>query len=139
MKIDKLIYWFTTGFICLMFFLGGMMYLFNYEMAYTYFNNFGFPTWIIYPLAILKFLGVIVVITRKSLFLKELAYAGFLYDAILAVAAHIVVEDNQFYHGSAVIIATIVSWIYDRKLFGTYQKQLNISKKIYSNNSTNQK
>ncbi|TMM55789.1 DoxX family protein [Maribacter algarum] len=120
MKRDKIIYWTATAIISFLFASGALMYLFNYDYAHQFFISLGFPTWIIYPLAVLKILGPIVILTRNSLFLKELAYAGFLFDAILAVAAHIMVGDGFIYHGLAAIILTIVSWRYDRKLFGAY-------------------
>lgn len=118
MKTNKLIYWIATSIVCFVFFSGGLMYFFNYNYAHSFFVSLGFPIWIIYPLGILKILGPIVVLSRKSLFLKELALAGFLYDAILAVTAHIMVGDGYIYHGIAAILFTIVSWIYDRKVFG---------------------
>lgn len=124
MKKNKIIYWIATGIICLLFLSGGLMYLFNYEYAHQFFIFLGFPTWIIYPLAVLKLLGPLAIITRKSLFLKELAYAGFLFDAILAVTAHIMVGDGYIYHGFAAIIFTIISWVYDRRIFGQYQQTL---------------
>ena len=118
MNTDKIIYWAATGILCFVFFAGGLMYFFNYDHAHGFFVSLGFPTWIIYPLGILKILGPIVVLSRKSLFLKELALAGFLYDAILAVTAHLMVGDGYIYHGIVAIVFTVVSWIYDRKLFG---------------------
>ncbi len=124
MKKDKIIYRTTTAIICFLFASGALMYIFNYDYAHQFFITLGFPTWIIYPLAVLKLLGPIAIITRKSLFLKELAYAGFLYDAILAVAAHIMVGDGFIYHGIVAIVLTIVSWIYDRKLFGKYTQTI---------------
>ena len=124
MKKDKIIYRIATAIICFLFASGALMYIFNYDYAHQFFVSLGFPTWIIYPLAVLKLLGPIAIITRKSLFLKELAYAGFLFDAILAVAAHIMVGDGFIYHGIAAIIMTIVSWIYDRKLFGKYTQTI---------------
>lgn len=120
MKKNKIIYWVTTGLLCFLFFAGAMMYLFNYERAHGFFINLGFPTWIIYPLAALKILGVIAILTKKSNFLKELAYAGFLFDAILALAAHIMVSDGEYAPAIAALIFTILSWTYDRKVFGKY-------------------
>ncbi len=124
MKNNKIIYWIATAIICFLFGSGALMYFFNYDYAHQFFVSLGFPTWIIYPLAVLKILGPIAILTRKSLFLKELAYAGFLFDAILAVAAHIMVGDGFIYHGIAAIIMTTVSWIYDRKVFGNYTQKI---------------
>lgn len=116
MKKDKIIYWVATGFLCLVFLFSAGMYLFAYERASGFFVNLGFPTWLIYPLAALKILGVIAILTKKSKFLKELAYAGFLFDATLALAAHSVAQDGEYAPAIVALIATIVSWIFDRKL-----------------------
>lgn len=120
MKKDKIIYWSATALLCLLFFGGAMMYIFNYPRAEGFFINLGFPTWIIYPLATLKLLGIIAILTKKSKFLKELAYAGFLYDSILALAAHLMVNDGEYLPAIISIILTTISWIYDRKSFGPY-------------------
>ncbi len=126
MRREKIIYWGATGIISFLFASGALMYFFNYDYAHQFFISLGFPTWIIYPLAVLKILGPIAILTRKSLFLKELAYAGFLFDAILAVAAHLMVGDGFIYHGFAAIILTIVSWRFDRKLFGEYVQKITV-------------
>ncbi|TPN84739.1 DoxX family protein [Aquimarina algicola] len=129
MKKNKIIYWITTSLLCLLFFSGAMMYFFNYERASGFFTSLGFPTWIIYPLAILKVLGVLVILIKKSNFLKELAYAGFLYDAILALAAHIMVKDGEYLPAIISIVLLTLSWIYDRKVFGKYtQTKLSTNK-----------
>lgn len=117
MKTNKIIYWLATGFLTLVFLFSASMYLFNYERASGFFINLGFPTWLIYPLAVLKIGGIVAIISKKSKFLKELAYAGFLFDAILALVAHIKVADGEFAPAAIAIIAVVISWIYDRKVF----------------------
>ena len=120
MKKDKTIYWISTGLLCALFTMGAMMYIFNYPRAEGFFISLGFPTWIIYPLATVKIIGPITILTRKSNFLKELAYAGFLFDAILAFFAHLMVSDGEYLFSIIALILTITSWIYDRKVFGKY-------------------
>jgi len=120
MKKNKIIYWIATGLMSAIFLFSASMYLFTYERASDFFINLGFPTWLIYPLAILKILGVVAVLTKKSKFLKELAYAGFLFDAILALVAHLVVSDGEHMAAVLAIIFTITSWSFDRKVFGNY-------------------
>ncbi|CAM1345058.1 DoxX family protein [Tenacibaculum amylolyticum] len=120
MNTNKTIYWISTGLLSMLFIMGAMMYIFNYPRAESFFINLGFPTWIIYPLAFLKIIAPIVILTRRSLFLKELAYAGFLFDAILAFFAHLMVLDGEYLFSILATIFTIISWIYDRKVFGNY-------------------
>ena len=128
MKRNKIIYWIATGLLCALFFAGALMYFLNYPRAEAFFVNLGFPTWIIYPLATLKILGVIMILTKKSIFLKELAYAGFLFDAILALVAHLMVNDGEHMPAVISIILIIVSWVYDRKVFGSYIQHSDVPK-----------
>lgn len=118
MKLNKIIYWIATGLLSALFIMGALMYLFNYPRAESFFLSLGFPTWIIYPLAILKILGPIAILTRKSILLKELAYAGFIFDAILAFSAHWMVRDGEYIFAILATVFTILSWLYDRKVFG---------------------
>ena len=46
------------------------------------------------PLEIAKLLGVAAVLSNVSLFLKNLAYAGFFYHLLLALSAHVAAGDG---------------------------------------------
>ncbi len=120
MKKNRIIYWIATGLMSAIFLFSASMYLFTYEQVSGFFINLEFPTWLIYPLAILKILGVVAVLSKRSKFLKELAYAGFLFDAILALAAHLVVSDGEHMAAVLAILFTTTSWFFDRKVFGNY-------------------
>ncbi|WP_055447031.1 DoxX family protein [Lacinutrix mariniflava] len=118
MKTNKTIYWIATGLLCALFIMGAMMYIFNYPRAESFFISLGFPTWIIYPLATLKILGPLTILSRKSLFLKELTYSGFIFDATLAFFAHLMVADGEYLFSILALTFTTISWVYDRKVFG---------------------
>lgn len=122
MNKTKIIYWISTGLMIALFMMSALMYLFNYPKAEGFFINLGFPTWLIYPLAILKIIGNIVILTKFSIFLKELAYAGFLFDAILALLAHLIVADGEHIPALIGIILISFSWFFDRKVFGSYSQ-----------------
>jgi pheromone shutdown protein TraB len=114
----KIIYWIATGLMSIVFLFSAGMYLSNYEMVTGFFKNLGFPTWLVYPMAILKILGVVAVISKKSNFLKDLAYSGFLYNGILALASHVIAKDGGYMMSLVAVIATCFSWFFDKKLFG---------------------
>ncbi|MEO1518925.1 MAG: DoxX family protein [Bacteroidota bacterium] len=124
MKKNQIIYWTATGIMSFMFIAGGLMYFFQYEHPHGHFINLGFPVWLIYPLAVLKILGVVAILTKKSSFLKELAYAGFLYDVLLAFVAHIMIGDEEYLPALVAMIVISISWIYDRKVFGAYTQRI---------------
>ncbi|MFT5846214.1 DoxX family protein [Psychroserpens sp.] len=88
MKINKIIYWIATILLSLIFLYSAQMYLFKTEMVEGFFEALNFPTYIIIPLAVVKILGVIMILWRKSNWLTEWAYAGFFFDLVLATAAH---------------------------------------------------
>lgn len=93
------------------------MYLTNYEMIEGAFKGFGFPTWIIYPLAYAKILGVLAVwIPGIPRWLKEWAYAGFFFDALLAFGAHHYVNDGgELFSILALVFVTVSRFFWDRK------------------------
>ncbi len=114
---DRIIYWIATGLMCLVFAFSAANYLLQTEMIAGFYVALGFPTWLIYPSAIAKILGIIAVLSKKSPFLKEWAYAGFFFDAALALSAHLIAGDGAFAFALLALIATIVSRIYDGKLY----------------------
>ena len=71
---------------------------------------------IIYPLAATKILGLIAILTKKSKNLEEWAYAGFFFDFVLAISAHLVVNDGEFAAALIAIVLLLISYIYNKKL-----------------------
>lgn len=119
MNKNKIVYWGSTGLLCLMMTASASMYFLKYEQVSEVFVQLGFPTFIIYPLAVAKLLGVIAILSRKSIFLKNLAYAGFFYDFVLAAGAHLAVGDGQA--GGAVVALVLLGLSYffeDKALAG---------------------
>jgi hypothetical protein len=114
----KIIYWIATGLMSVVFLFSAGMYLTNYEMVTGFFKNLGFPTWLVYPMAILKILGVVAIISKKSNFLKDLAYSGFLFNGLLALASHMIAKDGGYIMSLLALLTTCVSWFFDKKLFG---------------------
>lgn len=74
------------------------------------FTSLGFPTYIIYPLAIAKILGLIAIWTGRSRTLKEWAYAGFFFDFVLAASAHLQIADGDHMAALIAIVLLLVSY-----------------------------
>jgi len=85
-------------------------------MVVGFFKHLGYPTYLIYPLATVKILAVVAILSRKSAFLKEWAYAGIFFDVILAFTAHTVVDGGGTM-ALAGIILVIVSRFLDGRVF----------------------
>ncbi|NND52211.1 MAG: DoxX family protein [Flavobacteriaceae bacterium] len=71
----------------------GLWYFVCYEDLVIYFESYGYPVYLIYPLAILKIAGSMVILININRFLVELAYAGFLFNFILAFFAHLMINE----------------------------------------------
>ena len=116
MKTNKIIFWIATGLVSALSLLSAGMYLFNYEGVSQIFLSLGFPTFIIYPLAIAKILGVFTILLRKNKTLVEWAYAGFVFDFSLAIGAHLSVGDNEHIPAVVALILISISYIFSKKL-----------------------
>jgi len=88
MLVKKIIYWAATAVLCGIMLYSASMYFTKTEMVKGFFENMNYPSYFVIPLAVLKVLGVIMILWRKSTWLTEWAYAGFFFDLVLATAAH---------------------------------------------------
>lgn len=112
-----MLYWISTGLLTLLILFSAQMYFFNYEGVSQAFGSLGFPTWMIYPLATLKILGLIAIWSRLSNFLKEWAYAGFFFDVVMAFVAHQTTDGGGLLAAFGIVLV-ISSYISDGKLHG---------------------
>jgi hypothetical protein len=114
---DKIIYWIATALLCGIMLFSASMYFTKYEMVKGFFVFLGFPTYIIYPLATAKILGVLAIISKKSNLIKEWAYAGFFFNTCFAAAAHINAHDGGQGMAFAAMVSLIISRIFDSRVF----------------------
>lgn len=117
MKTYKIIFWIATGLLSVMQLMSAGMYVFKYDEISQVFTDLGYSSMIIYPLAIAKILGIIAITTRKVNILTQLAYLGFAIDFILALVAHLKVDDGQFGGAAIAIVLLTVSYFTSRKAF----------------------
>lgn len=112
---QKAIYWISTIILFSMLILTGILYVIYYDTLVAYFTRYGYPTYIIYPLAVLKIVGSIVILSNKNKFLKELAYAGFFFNFLLAFFAHLMVNEFDPFPTISLILL-LTSYFSGRKI-----------------------
>ena len=115
MKNQKYIYWISTILVFGEFIIAGIWYFLYYQDLVEYFNKYGYPTYLIYPLGIAKIIGSIVILWNKNKFLKELAYAGFFFNLILAFFAHFMIGEFDPFPTISLILL-LVSYFTGRKI-----------------------
>lgn len=116
-KGNRIVFWITTGLLSFMMVMSAIRYLIDYEAVSKAFIDLGYNTRIIIPLAILKILGVVAILTNKSKLLKEWAYFGFLIDYILALEAHLSIKDGQHWGAVIALILWLVSYTFGKRVF----------------------
>jgi len=114
-QAKKIIYWISTILMCGIFAFSAQMYLRNPEGVAGYFEMLNYPTNLVYPLAIAKILGIIAVLSNLSKVLKEWAYAGFFFDAMLASLAHYVAGHGIGLSFGAVAMVILSRVFWDRE------------------------
>ena len=118
MTTNKIIYWITTGLIGAMMLFSALSYLTNEEIKGA-FVHLGFPNFFRVELAILKFIGAVVLLLPMipGKF-KEMAYWGFGLTFISAFIAHTTVGDTTQHAIMPLIflVILVVSYIYLKKI-----------------------
>ncbi|MDC9723109.1 MAG: DoxX family protein [Urechidicola sp.] len=71
----------------------GVLYVIYYDVLVMYFERYGYPVYLIYPLAAAKIIGSLVILFNKNRVLVELTYAGFFFNFVLAFFAHLMVRE----------------------------------------------
>lgn len=115
MKRDKIIFYVSTGLLTLLLLFSVGMYFFKHDDVAVMFTNFGYPTYIIYPYAIAKLLGLFVIWNPNFKTIKEWAYAGFFFAFILAFLAHYMISDGEQAAALVALILLIVSYIFNKR------------------------
>ena len=116
MKTAKIIYYISTSLLTLLMLFSAGMYIFNHAEVAGMFTNFGYPTYIIYPYAIAKLLGLVALWFVANKTIKEWAYAGFFFAFILAFFAHIMISDGEQMGAILAMVFLITSYITSKKI-----------------------
>ena len=116
MKKNKIIYYAATGLLTVMILMSAGMYLFNHDMIVEMFGTFGYPAYIIYPLAAAKLLGLFAIWNPNFKTLKEWAYAGFFFNFTLAFFAHLMIGDGEQVGAIIALVLLVTSYVFSKKI-----------------------
>lgn len=116
MKRDKIIFYILTGLLTLLVAGGASQYILNHEEVTVAFGMLQFPAFLIYPMAVAKISGLIAIWFIKSPKLKEWAYAGFTFNFLLAIGAHLNVGDGEAIGALIALVFLAGSYIFHRRV-----------------------
>lgn len=110
MKFKKIAFWLSTALLTAFMLFSVYNYFFNHETIAGFFEAMGYPTYVIYPLAIAKLLGLLAIWGNFSKWLKEWAYAGFFFNFTLAFFAHYMIGDGQQMGAAMALVFLLTSY-----------------------------
>lgn len=117
MKAFRISYYVALGLFSAMMLASAFFYLFQNETVRENFASLSFPPFLIYPLAIAKILGLLAIWTKRSVVLKEWAYAGFVFNALLAAGAHLNAGDGQAAGAFLALALILTAYLLEKKVF----------------------
>jgi DoxX-like family len=106
----KYVYWIATGLLCLGYLGGAALYTFNHAMVAEIFPKLGYPVYLTYLLPVVKVLGPVAILSRYSVALSDLAYAGMFYHLPLAFSAHVTSGEPGWQPAAIMFILLLVSF-----------------------------
>lgn len=111
-RAARYVYWIATGLVALVYLGAATFYLSSYEtVAGMYRDVLGYPTYIIWPLAILKIIGAVIILWRPSAMLADWVYAAMFWHLVLAFGAHVGAGDPGWPPAVVAWVLLIVSWL----------------------------
>ena len=117
MNLNKIIYWVSTTLLGVLLLMSAGMYIFNYLAIEEAFKSFGYPTYLIYPLAIAKTTAVLVLVIQKQSIIKEWVYSALFFEIVLAFFAHFMIGDGEQTAAAIAMTLLILSYIFGKRTF----------------------
>jgi hypothetical protein len=123
MTIKKITYWLSTGVLLFLLSWAAGSYVLIHDTQAAFFEAFGYPTYLVYPLALLKLIAVIVIVSHKFNDLRDMVYSAYFFNMILALIGHIIYGD--FYgHALLGLILLPISYLLGNQVRGRPRRNL---------------
>jgi len=125
--IEKILYWIATLLMFALMLLAIVNYHLQYETMAGFFEKFGYPKYIVYPLAYLKLGALLAILTNRYRNLKDIAYGAYFINMIAATYAHLLAGDNPV-HAYVGLIVIPVSYVLSNRVRGEPKRDAFIMK-----------
>lgn len=116
-KLEAIIYWIATLLMFALMLMAIIGYHLQHDVMSGFFKAFGYPTYIVYPLAYLKLGALLAILTNRYGNLKDIAYGAYFINMILATAAHVGAGDTPI-HAYVGLVAIFISYFLSNRVRG---------------------
>ncbi len=116
-RVEKILYWIATSVLVVLLSASIITYHAMYDRQAAFFEAFGYPTYLVYPLAYLKLVALLVILSHRYNDLRDMVYAAYFLNMIVALVGHVIYGD--FYgHAVAGMIALPISYLLGNRVRG---------------------
>lgn len=115
-KSQKVTYIIATGLLTAIILMFIANSIFNNEQFMMRFARLGYPTYLVYPLVVVKILALVAIWSNLSNRIKEWAYAGFLFVFILAFLAEMHATDGELISSVLAFFSLCASYFFWNRL-----------------------
>ncbi len=117
MKVFKILYWSATIIMVTIFLFTSGLNIFSMKQVAVFYSEIGVPVWMVIPVGFLKIVAIGIILSRKFVMLKEWAYAGLFFDAVLALTAHQISGDGAGWLAMIAALAVLISRIFEEEVY----------------------
>lgn len=121
--LQKIVYWASLAFIIVRVGPGAVQYFIDPDKFGGFFETLGFPMWVMYVLGVFKILGILVLLFVRWGSLKEWAYAGFMFNFLLALGAYLAQDQGKGWGLVILLVVLFLNYFVGRRL-GSPQTEL---------------
>lgn len=113
----KILYWLSTGITLFLLSWAAISYHVIHDTQAGFFEAFGYPTYLVYPLAWLKIIAIVVIVTHRYNDLRDMVYAAYFLNMALALVGHL--QFGDFYgHALVGMFVVPLSYLLGNKVRG---------------------
>lgn len=111
------LYWIATGLFTLLFSVSVILTLGEFPISVEVYRVLGFDRWLVFFNAFAKILGLAAILQNRSRTLKEFAFAGFLFDLLLALVAHILLQQIEVFLALFGLVLWTFAFVMHRRVY----------------------
>jgi hypothetical protein len=111
MTPTRLLYWISTLLLSLIYLAAAGFYLTHLTQVQEGFTAFGYPAYLVPLLIVAKIAAPLAILSRISVRLGDLAYAGIFYHLLLAISAHVNAGDGGYPPALLALALTLISFL----------------------------
>ncbi|MRX28337.1 DoxX family protein [Kangiella sp. HZ709] len=119
--VKQVLYWSATLVMFYFMLYAAINYHIKHEVMASFFKQFGYPEYIVYPLAYLKVTALLVILINRYNNLKEMAYGAYFINTLMSTTAHLK-AGHQPTHAYVLIIAIMFSYWLSNQVRGKPKK-----------------